>query len=724
MDPAQSLRSHYEAVTLRFLHALWRRKWLVSALVLAALCAGLFLLPFLPKQYSSHALIKLDLNKSNPAEDAAPANVVLDPAALIEGEATLIRSRAIGRRVVDSLGLLNDPAYAPRESRRDMIVREVRTVAAMLGFGQETTTDNNAPTDDVAKRTDLIVSQLMDKLKVVNGNRSYLISVEYTSDTPESAASIANAFADEYLSSRVEASFTNATRTRDWLGSQIASVESDLTEADRAVQDFREKYGFIETGGAGAGVEEQQMSELTTQLNAATSDRLAQSMRLQRIKDTIAAGQLPSAADVAEATVLAGLIDSKLAAEREIATQTTAYGAKHPSVTRAQSALADIKRQIDEELTRLISTIEDDVASAVAVEDELKARVASVQQGLIQRKSRERELRNLQEHADALRDRLKTLTDSYNQANAVAELKPIAAEMVMAAEPVAIPSSPNPRVVLGLSLLAALGGSVFLVFLLERRENGFRTESEVSEELNVPCVAMLPSLSMSANDSDSRSFYESIRSVAAAVTPGSANHPPVILVTSALPGEGKSVLIRALAECLTIANQNVLILNASSPDHTPPTAFPASAPLLRLTLSQLMSEDQSTEKLLLSNGDKKPVLIHCDGQDKQDEFGSPAFKAILEEARSLYDVILIEAPPVMLFPDAQILAKHADFVLHTIQWNHTSRGAVDAALRKMATVSIRPNGAVLTNVNVRQHKKYGLIDEIYYRRKYAKRLAA
>ena len=79
----------------------------------------------------------------------------------------------------------------------------------------------------------------------------------------------------------------------------------------------------------------------------------------------------------------------------------------------------------------------------------------------------------------------------------------------------------------------------------------------------------------------------------------------------------------------------------------------------------------------------------------------------LEPLSNLYDVILIDTPPVLLVPDARVIGQHADAILYTVHWDKTPRQQVIAGLRSFQTVGLCVTGMVLSKVNPSLQKSYG-----------------
>ena len=717
--PITHLRAYYEAKAFGFLAALYRRKWMIGTITLLTIAVAAATVPYLEKQYTADALIQLDLNQMRPATAGVAANIALEPAAMIESEARIIRSRTIARRVVVELDLVTDPTFAVNAARVTSPTELVRSLLSRFIGGNDLTFPGAPAAASSASAVDAIVLEVMKGLEVHNDLRSYLITITYTAGSPADASRLANAFADEYLESQIEASFASSQRTSEWLRAQIEEVRATLRSADREIQAFREANGLLDTPPDGISVQQQQLLDLNSRLSGVTASLASQTARLARARDMIANETVPSASDLAGSPIVQQLIAEDHAAKQQVTKLSNDLGEKHPLVAQAHANLREAEARLWDELRKAIAVIETDVGAAEAEKDSIQSRIAGLERSMINARAAEQELQDLQANADALRTRLQSLINDQDQANALAELRPVTAELVMPAEAIAIASSPNAKIILLIAGCAGLIAGAALVYLLELRDTGFRTEAEVTAELGVRCVGMVPQLATNADGGEKSAFREATRAVLATGIDDAVKGANAILITSALPQEGKTVLAYALAGCIVSSGRTVLVLNVGSRERINP---PPSIQVM-LNLDQVLSGDTKLSNLLPDGRTvTQPVVIRCDAAPKElaDLFTSPAFEQMLAQAKSLYDVVLIEAPATILYADALVLGRHTDFVLHTIRWNETPKHAVATALRRLSGVSLNVKGVVLTRVHPRKHRKYFLFDEIYYRRKYSK----
>jgi uncharacterized protein involved in exopolysaccharide biosynthesis/Mrp family chromosome partitioning ATPase len=710
--PALPAREHREGVAVTTILSLWRRRYLIISVTALSVLIAAGALTRLEKRYAAEAVVKLDLQRPEPASgpDQALA-VAVDLNAVAQSEARIARSRAVVRAVVERLGLASDPRYVSGESR----LAAVRSVVQhqldwfrqkLLGHHPEPATpadEAEAPAAAVLEDTakERAVRDVMQRLNVAPDSRSYLITISYQSYDPVLASQVANAVAEEYLSRQSVSVHDPARRRAEWLAGRVEEMTATLRAAEAEVAAFRERTGMlgsVSDTNTPENVSQQQLQEVTAQLGAANLARINEERRLARVQDLMRSGQLPSAADLQSSPLIATLLEREATARRELGEKQLRFGARHPNVLELQAGISDLRGRIESELRRTVRVIAGDLAAARDTEADLGRRLEALKRTLLDSKSHEGELRVLLREVQTTRDRLATLEQSYDQALASRDLRPVAASLILPAEPDQLPIFPRPFLVLALGLLGGLGVGTSSALLLERRDQGLRTSSDLPPGTGTRCLAMVPEVSMPSLSRAARrtkghaAFEEAVFSVGAgAGLFNSAHGCRTVLVTSSIAGEGKSTLCRALARALSASGKRVLLIEGAPLREQGQEAARWGA-----------KPDQAAAGAAGVRGSLAP-LTH--------NFAMSGLEAKLEEARKSFDFIILEGAPVMLVADSLVLGRQADVVIHVARWAHTRRRVVEAALRRMSENSLVVDGVVLTRVNLRRHRRLHLFDD-------------
>lgn len=713
LAPPPTIARHYEAVAFGTVALLWRRRLLIVSGGVLVLLATWLALTIIPPRYSAEVLFQFDFGRDDAARSAkGSGSLSLDPSSLVESEARIMRSMTTARAVVDRLGLASQEAATVEPSVPHLIMQAVADLLpqglAKFAFGPFGPRQELSP----AARRDMIAARLRDSLSVTNDTKSYLLTIGFRDTEAKRAADIANAFAQEYLTAKMEAAAASMRRAGDWYAAQIRESRANLDRIEARIGAFRQRTGFVEVGVDGGDLSQQRMRDTLVQLSAATAARIAEETRVRRVQDVLSAGNVPSASDLAGAPVIQRLLETEAAARKEVSDLSVIFGERHPSVVKAKAALDEAQGRLRAQVAQAVANIQADVQAARASEAALSERVEAMQQRLIESKAQETQLKALQADAVATRDRIRQLTEGYEQANALGDLKPVIGQIVSKAEAPNIPNSPNVALALGLALLGGLAGGVATTLLLEKRDRGFRTENELQQETRADSFGLVPAVPANPTEGDAVIVGEAIRFVVAA-TFSSPSPPKVVLITSSVPNEGKTFVALAMARVLSMMGRSVLLIDAS--------------PRRLLIGDGRAGPFAVVERLLGQAGaaaenklERISVVRRTSGlRDGRGVFSSDSFETMLKQARERYDVVLLEVPSVMLLADIVLLRDHADTIIHVVRWHDTLKSAVMSTFQQLSSLGLHVRGVVLNRVDLAKQRSFRRIDRGSFYRDYS-----
>lgn len=704
LRPPATLSGHYDAVTFEFLATLWRRRVLILSIAGASVLLAALALMVMPQRYAADLVLQFDFTRDESASGGGKSSsVALDASTLVESEARIIRSLATARAVTSRMGLDSKPQQPPSSLSSALTgAAEVIFPSSIRKLIRELVGLDGAGPVTAPARRDIIAQRLLSSLTVGNDAKSYLITLKFQDTDPDRAAQIVNAFGTEYLRRKMEATTSASQRSSQWYGIQAQEARANLATIEKEIESFRVRTGFVELGQDGADMQQQQLRDVLTQLNAASATRLAEETRLRRAQSSLAAGNVPQVTDLGGDPVVQALLDEEGKARRALDELVSATGERHPAIGRLRLSLTAVQERLKKQLVQSVANIETDVQAARSAESALSERVAALQTKSIEARGLEGQLKTLQAEATAARDRLKQLSDAQQQSSAVSELRPVVAQILAPAEVPSLPTSVSPVLALGLALMGGLTAGASLSYVLERRDRGFRSENEFAAATHSNCVGLLPNLEHYPGGLESLVFAEAVRSTVAGLFPPT-NPPKVVLITSSAPGEGKSFVASAMARVLAMMGQRVLVVDGSPRRLLLGENFPHEA-----LLDQCLPRPGETGA---SGAMPVATVRRASGlRDGQNVYSNPAFEAMLREARARYDVILFEVAPVLLSADSALLREHADTVLHVVKWNDTPKSTVSTTLDHLAKLGLDVGGIVLNGVDLEEQGRYNASD--------------
>jgi succinoglycan biosynthesis transport protein ExoP len=304
------------------------------------------------------------------------------------------------------------------------------------------------------------------------------------------------------------------------------------------------------------------------------------------------------------------------------------------------------------------------------------------------------------------------------------------AHVLSLAPPPDRPSSPNPLLFIPPAFILFLMGGSLLAVLLERLDRGLRSEREIDEALGIPCIGLVPRV----EEVDRKcplhqyllaepftAYAEAVRSIAATMQLASpSRHPKVLMVTSSLPGEGKSTLAVSLSASIALMRRRVLLIDLDSRRAS--------------TLRELEGDSQrGVTDLLLTGASRelsasklvKPVPELGIDYLPMNRFSIYSFMrfadeempSLIRKLRDSYDYVILNSPPVLGRTETRLLATLADEIFFAVKWGSTRREFAQNALsllRNDDATSLAPRlqsvNAVITQVDLKKHAHYGYGD--------------
>jgi polysaccharide biosynthesis transport protein len=690
---------------------MFMRRWRLFALIVAAttLVSVAITLRLTPV-YTASAQVKIDPTVRREIDANTPAAAGIPDQAVVDTEVAIMHSRAIGEAVVDKYHLDKDPEFnTPKLSLLKRLM------------GQK------LPPQTPATQRETAIATALEHLDTRRAGGTYVVNVAFRALEPDKAATLANAFANEYIQNSLNIRLQDAARQSAWLNQRLSALGSQAEGADSAVARYKAANGIATLGSGGQTVTDQQIAEITSQVAAAESEAAAARSNLNAAQTQIANGGLDSVSNVLTSNVIADLRRQRTEVMRNAAEINTRYGPLHPESIKVKQQLDGLDQQIKAEGQRIVSGLQSASQSA-------NARAEALHGLLGQLKGQQAGNERASVEADALQRQADAKHLIYNQLAQTAQLtgqerqsQETRGRVVDAATPPGIPSFPNKRLfaVLGLMMGVAIGAAV--VLLLEALDSTVRTADDVQAGLGVELVASVPQLpARRLRGAKARKpidfvlskpmsgFAEALRTVRSTLLlsgPRTGGGARVVAVTSALPGEGKTTCAASLARIMGMSGERVLLIDCDlrRPLRTMTNASPKAGLLDVLSgsapLEQALQPDVVRGVDLLSSTDVSFTPV--------DMLGGEEMRNLVARMRNHYDHIVLDAPPVLAVADARTISALADSVLLIVRWRRTPRLAARTALAQLENDGTPLAGVVLTMVNTAS-RSVGASNPAYY----------
>ncbi|PZM15561.1 polysaccharide biosynthesis tyrosine autokinase [Rhizobium tubonense] len=726
--------SPIEALDFDRLLAIARRQWrLVACFAVIFMVMGVaFALTASPK-FTAETSVLIERGNSGIVTQLSDAGVTVDDESTVLSQLEIVKSDTIALDVIKKLDLTNNAIFMASENSLLGYIRSLVNVKAWFGVGGE---QQDAQT--IAKEV------LLNNMDVQRVGRSYVMNIDFTSPNAELSAQIADAYADAYIVDKLNSRYEATRRASDWLQERIDELKQKAAESDLEVQKFRTTHGLM-SAKDGSLISDQQLSELNSALIVAQSETAQARAKYDRIKAIIDAKRTDAiVTDVLGSSVSNDLRQKYLAASKTEAEISNRLGPDHIQAVRLRAEMAEYERQMFEELGRIAESYNSELQVSKAKEDALRLNVSQATGVSAVAGETQVQLRELERAADSYKNLLQTFLARFQEASQQQSFPITEARIITKATPPIKPSKPKKPLVVAIAtfLGIALGGG--LGAFREFRDRFFRTGEQVRQNLNLEylgaalLVEKIKPINEPALAGDLRvvrpnndllryvvehphsAFAETMRSAKIAVDlQGSEKGSKIIGVVSTLPGEGKSTIAVNFAELLAMQGAKTLLIDADlrNPGATRGIGLSAEDGLLEVLIGQRpMKEtffvDPKTNLTFL------PAVVKRRVPHSPELLVSPAMIRLLDEAKSNFDYIVLDLPPLGPVVDARAISPLLDTVLMVVEWGRTSRKVVRSTLLNEARLYDKCAGVILNKVDAKKMKLYRDFgsDEYYHSR--------
>lgn len=669
---------------LAMIGVLWRSKWWIMLFAVVGIVMAML--------YGTRVATPMYPARATLALEAQQQQVIGDIDSLFAGGGTdtvaintqigVMRSRDLVGRLVDTLQLIEDPEFNTSLLEPGLIFR--------LRGGERV-----IPPQEVQRNR--VIDRVIAALQISNERQSLLFNIQIETADPAKSALIVNTLAELYIDNQILRKLDDATRAIEFLSRRTTELEDRVEGLEQELA---------------------QRMEASDVIDAALLQ--AQNLQLRDLRGRVEDAQV----SLAEDSALRQAIDAAPDFDAFLAVLETSGDTRFAGILQrfsggrldqeaTQLALEGIAQNLDTDIRRSQTQL----ASLQASATELTARVTAQSEELI-------EMQQLQREVDAAQLLYQTFLTRLQEASIQQGLETADSIVLSQAVRRGASSPRTSRMMMMAAILGAMTGGA-LGLIREWRFAGFRTTDEIRTVLGVSVLGALPSMTVrgrrdvlkSLNAKPNSVFAEAVRNLRTSILMINADaEPKVILVTSSIPGEGKTTASLALARYFgSLEGRRVLLMDGDIRRQTlrqyveknrAPSAQLMDVLLGKVALEglDLMDPDMGVEVLMGPGGEFNAA----------DLFQSRRFQELLIRLRETYDHIIIDSPPVLAVPDARVLSRYADLRVFAIRWNSTTKTQVRQGLEMLRSVGHPADGVILTQVDHKKMKSYGYAGQYGY----------
>ena len=587
-------------------------------------------------------------------------------------------------------------------------------------------------TDASGAPVPLAVESFLSRLSIEPLPGSRLVNLRFAAYDPGLATRTVNTLAQLYIEQSLEFRFTASAEANDWLSERAGEQQRRLEDAEQALQGFREREALVTTDENQALVD-QKLASLTAALMTARTERIAKQALIARMR-ALPRSELDTLPPVARSALVQSLRAKAAELRQDQAKLAASLGERHPDMLELRTRMRGVEAEIEDEVGNIVRTAENDYETAVQQEAALAAELQAAKRAALVANRKGMEFGALRREVEQSQKLLRELKARSDETGLETQLKTTNLRVVERAALPRTPILPRRTRNYQLALVFGLALGMGLTVLFERMDNTVKTPDDVTQQLGLPFLGMVPAASQGqlseaeGGDAELPLVLREPQSAAAEayrvirtnlIFSAPAANGRLILFSSANPSEGKTTTVANLAASLAQNGARVLAVDADLRRPTLHRHFglrhtPGLSDVV-VGRSKLAEAVQATSVAGLS-------VLSCGyiPPNPAELLGSDLLRDALCAQRKKYDWVLIDAPPILAMADTPVLCPFVDG-LALVVWSETSsRPALKRALDQVERVGGKLTGVVLNKVDLQRNSYYyGQHYGEYYRKYYS-----
>lgn len=706
-----------EEIHLRdYLHVILRRKWIVLTFFIAVVTT-VAIGTFIKKPiYKSTITIKIDKENPNILSFKDVVNLEKIEDDYYQTQYKILKSRNLAKRVIRSVNLTTFSEFSDfskdkkQSSESNLFEKQINSL------------------DDEKISQDLIDS-FINKIEVTPVQKSRLVNVSFHSIDPYLAAKVSNAIGDAFIELNIESKFQATNQARTWLEKQLDEMKAKVEQAEERLNDYAAKNGIIfldkTEDSKGKATDNQniitkRLAELSSELTAATAERISR----EAIYREMNSGEQETSSVVMNNPLMLELKKTYAPLDAEYNQMLKIYKPDYPKMVRLQEQINQIKKKMDLETKRIISSVKKDYEIAVKRENQLKATLNSLKNEALSLNERAIQYQILKREADTNKELYNGLLQRLKETGVSASLTASNIQILDRAEVPQKPFKPNWPLNIMLSIVVGLFGGVGLAFFTEYLDDSIKTPEDIERKVYLPPLGLVPKFDEEVNykliehipDTDYKlPVSEAYRSIRTFLLLSSGGKPPrIMMITSPERSEGKTTTVVNTGISLTQSGFKVLLIDA---DMRKPKIHKIFQLDNKVGLSTYLSGNIEIINGLIKQSSIENLHIITSGPippNPAELLSSYRLRDLIQKIYSDFNFVILDTPPILGISDPLIISHQTDGVILIIRSGKSAKHAVKEAKRILEGINAKILGVILNSVE-QSSMKYSYY---YYRHYY------
>lgn len=686
-----------DSVDLRhYLKALRKHRWAIAlTTALVSAIAAIIAMGMAPT-YRATTTLLIETQQTVPMNMDNLIGIDTENSQYFQTQFEILKSKNLARRVITEMNLFDHPELHDPDAPE---------------------TSSLVPDDSLSeienRRT---IERFIKRVRITPVKNTKMVRISFDSIDPVFAANVANKIADTYIVSYSDSRAEMGEKANALLNNRLRDLQIELEDSQKKLLDYKEANGLIDIQGDNNKLSEQEIGIITSKLLDVESEAAYAKILFEEVSKTKNQG-------VNALLSLPSIDSNEMIRRHKIALQETQlhldelknrYGDKHPKVIDANSRKSTALDNLYSQINNIVDSIEKDYLLSIQTAESLRAKLNDGKKQLQQSDRSNLELAHLEREVQLNQELFDTLYTRSREVDEAESINTSNAQIAEYAEAPLRPIGPKVKLITLLTLILTAAVASLLAAYRESSNRSINSTDDVELNLGTRMLGILPlaqsktrkkakdnALVPGSLDLEAHAFEESVRTIRTSICLDDLQQTnQVIMVTSALPSEGKSTLASHLAHSMS-GIEKVLLIEC---DLRRPSLHRAFQFHNDYGLSELLTGEAQFSMCIKTNviGDLDVIPAGSIPPKPLDLLTSRRFSRLIELMRQRYDRIIIDSAPVQAVSDALVLGRMADSVLYAVKANSTSTDVAARGVSRLQDAGIYVTGAVVSQVNLKK----------------------